>query len=61
MLVYEVTPDKGCCAHTEDSISSAILSAHEWLKESDEGTELTIKVIEMSKEDYDNLPEYEGP
>ena len=61
MTVYRVTPDKDCAAHTEDNISSAISAVNEWLIESEPGTEVTIEVLEMSRDEYDNLPEYEGP
>ena len=61
MKVYRVTPDKQCASHTENNLSSAISAAQTWLSEGEVGTELTIEVLEMSQEDYDNLPEYEGP
>jgi len=61
MKVYRVTPDKQCAAHTEDNLNSAISAAQQWLSEADTGTELTIEIFEMSREEYDNLPEYEGP
>ncbi len=61
MKCYEITPDRGCGAHTEKDLYSAITAINEWLKDSEKGTELIVKVIEMSESEYDSLPEYDGP
>lgn len=61
MKVYEVRPDKDCHAHIEDSLGSALITIGAWLTASDTDTELTVKVLDMSQEEYDDLPEYEGP
>ncbi len=61
MKVYRITPDKDCNSHIEDNMVSAIFSVEEWLKDSDKGTIVSIEILEMSQEEYDSLPEYEGP
>jgi hypothetical protein len=61
MKVYEIKPDKGCNAHTEDNFNNMIESVKEWLNEADAGTELTVKVLEMTGSEYLALPEYDGP
>lgn len=61
MKVYEIRPDKGCNSHTENSLQDALTTINLWLTDSDEGTELTVSVKEMTENDYDNLPEYDGP
>lgn len=44
-----VTKESDLCAILED------------LREMEVGTQMTITIIDMSDEDYENLPEYEGP
>jgi len=61
MRVYVVRPGEGCHAHTEASIRATLDNVQVWLEESEAGDVVTIKVEEMSKEDYDGLPEYGGP
>ena len=61
MKVYEIRPDKGCNAHTEKSLTDALIAINQWLVDSEEGTEVTVTIKEMSEKDYDNLPEYDGP
>ena len=61
MKVYEIRPDKYCNAHTENNLNSAVNAIKEWLSDSEAGTELTVKVHEMTEDIYNNLPEYDGP
>ena len=57
MKVYRITPDRGLCACTEKNINGVI----EWIKHSEVGHVMTIRVREMSEEEYNSLPEYTGP
>ena len=61
MKVYKITPCYQCNSHSEDSIESAVSSVQEWLKESDVGNIIKIEILEMTKKEYDALPEYLGP
>ena len=61
MKVYQITPGQGCCPHTEKSIKEAIEMLGMWLEESDGEDLITIKSLEMTEEEYDNLPEWNGP
>lgn len=61
MKIYRVKPDKDCNAHCEDNIGSTISAVEEWLKEASVGTVVSIEVARMDVEEFDALPEYEGP
>ncbi len=61
MRIYKVKPGKDCNPHCEDNIESALSAVEEWLKESDIGTVVSIAIIRMTDEEFDALPEYEGP
>ena len=55
--VFRVTPGKDLNPFSEVEIKDVIL----WLEEAQPGDTITIEVLEMSKQEYDNLPEYMGP
>jgi hypothetical protein len=57
MDVYYVKP-KGSAACSFDKIKDALKEAKTHLEEGVE--EVTIKRKEMTQEEYDNLPEFEG-
>lgn len=59
--MFQIQPDKGCNSHIESTLKDAITSIEHWLDDADEGVELTVKVIKMSRDEYDSLPEYMGP
>ena len=62
MVVYEICPDVGNCnTHTEKTIKATLSAVAEWLEGSEIGTVVSIKLIEMTEEEYNNLPEYMGP
>jgi len=56
MKVFKVSPDKGLTPCYEDKIENIIL----WLEESMPGDSIRIDILEMTKEEYDALPEYMG-
>jgi len=51
MKVYVIEHDgvKSCCCNKSDAIDMQ-----------DEGAEIDIKEIEMSKEEFEDLPEFQG-
>jgi hypothetical protein len=59
MKVYKVTPCKDCNPCTEKDIEAVKV----WLEEADPTNNevITIEPMEMSEEEYDNLPEHMGP
>ena len=57
MKVFNVFPGKGLNPCCEDKIENVI----PWLEESIPGDSLRIDILEMTKEEYDALPEYMGP
>ena len=57
MKGFKVFPDKGLTPYYEDKIENIIL----WLEESMPGDSIRIDILEMTKEEYDALPEYMGP
>ena len=61
MKVYEVSPGLGFRCHTEDNLDDAIGAVRQWINDADIDDTISITSREMSKEEYDNLPEYEGP
>ena len=56
MRVYRIRPDGGnsCCEAAAEAIT-------EWLEEAQQGDTFIIDILEMSLEEYQNLPEYMGP
>ena len=63
MKVYRITPDCDCNSHCEDNLESAVQAVETWLSEGGGavGQYLTVEIIEMSREAFDALPEYDGP
>ena len=62
MIVYEICPAVGICnSHAEKTIRATLSMVEEWLEGSEVGTVVSIKLIEMTEEEYDNLPEFTGP
>ena len=61
MVVYKVFPCPGCSPHCEDSIKSAIFSIETWLQEGSVGDLVSVRIIEMGEDEYNALPEYQGP
>jgi len=57
MKVFEIQPEPGYNPCVEDKVQG-ILS---WLEEADDGDVFTIRVKEMSREEYAKFPEYVGP
>ena len=55
MIVYEISP-KGFNSIIERKLENI----QEYLKESSPGDEWNIKVMEMTEEEYNNLPESSG-
>lgn len=43
------------------TLNKTLTAIEQWLSDADEGVVLTVKVLKMSKEEYNSLPEYEGP
>ena len=56
MKIFKVFPDKGLTPYYEDKIENIIL----WLEELMPGDSIRIDILEMTKEEYDALPEYMG-
>jgi len=56
MKVYKIRPDGGnpCC-------ESDIEALKVWFEESQVGDNFIIHVLEMTEDEYMNLPEYMGP
>jgi len=61
MKVYRIWPDVGQNPHTEDSIEATVESIRTWLEEGAKGTVIMVRILEMSEEEFGNLPEYMGP
>lgn len=61
MKVYTIQPDVELNKYTECTLKAALDGLEIELENATPGTIVTIEVGEMSKEDYDKLPEYEGP
>ena len=61
MKIYKVFPDVRVNPHCEGNIESAVQSVQTCLEEGGIGTTVMVKIIEMEKEKFDSLPEYEGP
>ena len=61
MNVYKIYPDRGCNPHYEDNIESALDAIDTWLIEGGIGTEVIIEIISMTQDEFNDLPEYEGP
>lgn len=57
MKYYKVKTENEEAYVIRESDLKAVLSD---LSEMDEGEKMTITVVNMSDEDYDNLPEFEG-
>lgn len=57
MKVFKITPDIDANPYIEKEIDNIAV----WLEESEIGDKITIDVINMSEEDYNNLPDYMGP
>jgi len=57
MKVYEVTLEKGTNPCLEKDLPTII----DMLKDCDIDDEITIKVIEMSEEEFKALPDWDGP
>ncbi len=57
IVMYKVIPGKGCNPCCEKEIKSVCV----WLEEAEVGDELKIEVIEMTENEYNELPEYMGP
>jgi len=61
MKVYQVYPDLHCAPHCEDTLEKAVEATKCWLEDGEVGALVSIKILEMSQEEYDALPEYDGP
>ena len=61
MKCYKIQLDKGTCQFTEKDIKNVIIGIEADLMDSGPGAIMTIETIEMSEEDYENLPEWIGP
>jgi hypothetical protein len=57
MKVYKIYPGKDlnpCCEKNPEAVLI-------WLEESELGEEIKIKILEMTEDEYEKLPEYTGP
>ena len=61
MKVYQITLAKETCPFTEKTIAKAIEGIKSELDGAEVGQEITIKVLEMTEQEYDALPEWMGP
>lgn len=57
MKIFKVTPGKDLNPCHEKKL----LSVMEWIQNAEVGDMITIEIKEMKEEDFDSLPEYEGP
>jgi hypothetical protein len=57
MKVYKVMPCPDCSPFYTDKNGDI----GDWAFDSDIDSSFTVEVVDMSKEEFDNLPEYEGP
>ncbi len=57
MRVYKATPNGARGAFAEQDISRIT----EWIKHMDVGDKVEIAVVTMTKDEFDNLSEYNGP
>ena len=60
MIVYKVLLHGFSGSFVTDSIDDAINGVREILEEQNVGDVITVSITEMSKEELDNLPEFEG-
>ena len=61
MKIYTIQPDRDLNKYTERSLEAAIDGLEIELEEASPGTVITIEIGEMSEEDYEKFPEYDGP
>ena len=61
MKVYTIYPGIDYDGYTEDSLEKTVESVRLWLEETEPGETVRVEVGEMSREEYDSLPEYMGP
>ena len=61
MKVYEITPCKNCSPYVDPTIKATIEGLKSWLDEAPVGDVITIRVLQMTSDEYRALPEYEGP
>ena len=61
MRVYRIKPGTDLNPHCEDSIEATLSAVEMWLQEGTKGTKVIIEIMEMTKEEFIALPEYEGP
>jgi hypothetical protein len=57
MKIYKITPGEMLNPVCEKD-STSILS---WLEEAESGEKIVIDIIEMTEDEYNDLPEYMGP
>jgi len=57
MKVYEIE----CFPSANTCIEKDLKRMFVWFEEANIEDEIKIKVLEMSEEEYENLPEFEGP
>jgi len=57
MKVFRITPGVGCNPCCEKQANSIVT----WLEEAEVGETITVKILEMSENEYSELPEYMGP
>ena len=56
MRVYKIMP-----VHCNPCCEKDLEDVKVWLKEAPVGESIMIRVLEMTEEEYKNLPEYMGP
>ena len=61
MKVYKIKPCSFCNPYIEKDLKTAIQGIQAFLSESNHGTVLTVRVLEMSEKQFEELPEYMGP
>jgi len=57
MRVYKVIPGISCNPCCENTIESVI----SWIEEAEVGSIIQVRILDMSQEEYNDLPEYMGP
>ena len=57
MRVYKITPEPGFNPCVESDPRTIVT----WLEEAEVDDVFTVKVLDMTKREYDALPEYTGP